>query len=73
MSIVTTYSVEGMTCGGCAKRVRTALDAALPEIDGIEIDPKAGRVQISTATPISQEAVRSAVEKSGYRFAGVLS
>ncbi|WP_405150421.1 heavy-metal-associated domain-containing protein [Sphaerisporangium sp. NBC_01403] len=73
MSLVTTYAVEGMTCGGCAKRVRTALDDAIPGLDGIDIDPKAGRVQITTDVPVSEEAIQAAVEKSGYRFAGVLS
>ncbi|WP_433381286.1 heavy-metal-associated domain-containing protein [Streptosporangium sp. CA-115845] len=73
MSVVTTYAVEGMTCGGCAKRVRNALDTAIPGLAAIDIDPKAGRVQISADTPVSLEAVQAAVETSGYRFAGVLS
>ncbi|WP_218009260.1 aminotransferase class I/II-fold pyridoxal phosphate-dependent enzyme [Herbidospora cretacea] len=73
MSVVTTYSVEGMTCGGCAKRVRSALGTAIPEAEVLEIDPKAGRVQISSASPLSPEVVQAAVEESGYTYAGVLS
>ena len=73
MSVVTTYAVEGMTCGGCAKRVRKAIDTAIPGLESIEIDPKAGRVQISAEAPLSEESVQAAVEQSGYRYAGVLS
>ncbi|GIH72210.1 heavy-metal-associated domain-containing protein [Sphaerimonospora thailandensis] len=73
MSVVTTYAVEGMTCGGCANRVRSALTTGIPGVDVIEVDPKAGRVQLSSAAPVSEEAVQAAVEKSGYRFAGILS
>ncbi|GAA3017010.1 heavy metal-associated domain-containing protein [Streptosporangium longisporum] len=73
MSVVTTYAVQGMTCGGCAKRVRTALDTAIPGLEDIEVDPKAGQVRISAPAPVSAEAVQAAVETTGYRFAGVLS
>lgn len=72
MSTVT-YSVQGMTCGGCAKRVRTALETDLPSLSGIEIDPKAGHVRITADEPVSEDDVRAAVERTGYTFAGLLA
>ncbi|MEU4408120.1 heavy metal-associated domain-containing protein [Streptosporangium sp. NPDC023963] len=73
MSVVTTYAVQGMTCGGCAKRVRTALNAAIPGLEAIDIDLQAGQVRISAPAPVPAETVQAAVETTKYRFAGVLS
>jgi copper chaperone CopZ len=73
MSTTVTYSVQGMTCGGCAKRVRTAIEADVPGLSEIQIDPKAGRVQITADQPISDDAIRAAVEKTSYRYAGPLT
>ncbi|MET8144316.1 heavy metal-associated domain-containing protein [Sphaerisporangium sp. NPDC005288] len=73
MSVVATYAVEGMTCGGCAKRVRNAVDVAIPGVEVIEIDPKSGRMRLGSDAPLPEETVRGAVESSGYRFAGTLA
>jgi copper chaperone CopZ len=69
----TAYSVEGMTCGGCAKRVRTAIEENVPGLSEIKIDPQAGRVEITSEGPISDDAVQAAVETTKYKFAGVLA
>ncbi|MEV6603140.1 heavy metal-associated domain-containing protein [Kutzneria sp. NPDC051319] len=68
----TTYSVLGMTCGGCAKRVRTAIETDLSGLSEIEVDPKADVVRITADIPVSDDAVKAAVERTGYQFAGVV-
>jgi copper chaperone CopZ len=72
MSTVT-YSVQGMTCGGCAKRVRTALEADVPGLQDIEIDPKAGWVRFSSEQPVADVDVQAVVERTGYKFAGLMA
>ncbi|MEN3162172.1 heavy-metal-associated domain-containing protein [Tistrella mobilis] len=62
-----TYRVEGMTCDGCAKAVRRALGARLPEA-GIEIDRPAGLVTIAGAH--DEAVVREAIDDAGYDFGG---
>lgn len=73
MSEVIAYTVDGMTCGGCAKRVRTALENANLGLSDIKIDPKSGRVEVTVQTAVSDEDVRVAIEPTGYRFAGLAS
>ncbi|EWM19032.1 heavy-metal-associated domain-containing protein [Kutzneria sp. 744] len=69
----TTYSVLGMTCGGCAKRVRTAIETDLPGLSEILVDPKANEVRITADAPVSEDALKAAVEKTGYEFAGAVA
>jgi copper chaperone CopZ len=72
MSTVT-YSVQGMTCGGCAKRVRTAIETEVPGLSGIQIDPKTGHVRITSDEPVTDEAVEAAVGKTKYTYAGLVA
>jgi copper chaperone CopZ len=67
------YSVQGMSCGGCAKKVRKALETDVPGLSDIEIDPKGGVLRFSSAEPVSDEAIQAVIERSGYKFAGQLS
>lgn len=73
MTATTTYAVDGMSCGGCAKKIRSALEAAIPGLSAIDIDPRAGRVQITADVPVSDQDVRAAVDEIGFLFVGVLS
>jgi copper chaperone CopZ len=64
----TAYQVEGMTCGHCAKSVTEEL-TALDGVSDVRIDLVAGgtsTVTVTTARPLSAEAVRAAVEEAGY-------
>jgi len=61
-----TYTVLGMTCGGCAKSVTNAiLDAAPGASVEVDLDDKA--VSVSGA---SEDAVKQAVENAGFEFSG---
>lgn len=64
----TTYQVEGMTCGHCAKSVTDQLTALNGVID-VHIGLVAGGASTVTVTatrPLSPEAVRTAVAEAGY-------
>ena len=70
MSIETRYQVKGMTCGGCAKKLRKHLDE-LPGLVSVDIPvPREGLVTITTESEIDHDAVQAAVERAGYTFEG---
>ncbi|MCX5044052.1 cation transporter [Aldersonia sp. NBC_00410] len=60
---VTTYKVEGMTCGHCVSTVRAAV-GAVPGVTGVEVDLTAGTVT-SAGVPIDG-AVAQAISDAGY-------
>ncbi|MER7853053.1 MULTISPECIES: heavy metal-associated domain-containing protein [Streptomyces] len=70
MDRATVFEVRGMTCGGCAKRIRTAIEADLGEDTAVAVDHRTGRVTVTSPRDVAPEAVRSAVERTGYEFAG---
>ncbi|OAA26430.1 copper chaperone [Frankia sp. EI5c] len=68
-SIVTTYSVTGMTCGHCAAAVSEEI-SQLPAVSAVDIDVASGRVAVTSGAEIDDAAVRAAVEEAGYTLAG---
>ena len=66
---VSTYQVEGMTCGHCAGAVREEV-GSLPGVAEVAVDVGAGRVTVTSADPLDPDAVRAAVEEAGYTLVG---
>lgn len=64
--MTTTYKVSGMTCGGCAKSVETAITTLAPG-SKVSADAKTGLVQVNGAT---QDQVSKAVDEAGFEFQG---
>lgn len=62
----TSYRVTGMTCGGCARSVETAIKAAAPGAS-VEIDLSAAKVTVDGA---SEDQVKKAVDDAGFGFEG---
>jgi len=56
-------NVQGMTCGGCARKVEKGL-LAVEGVDGVTVDQPAGRVQVSGS--IDSLSVIQAVETAGF-------
>ncbi|MER7798081.1 cation transporter [Microbacterium sp. NPDC096154] len=69
MSTISTYLVQGMTCGHCARAVGGGIEA----IEGVvraDVDVAAGTVTVEAAAPVADEAVSSAVAEAGYTYGG---
>lgn len=64
MSTSTTITVNGMTCGGCATKVSSAVES-VPGISGAEVDLDASTVT-ATGEDVDEAAVRTAIASAGY-------
>lgn len=61
-----TYRVTGMTCGGCARSVETAIKAVAPGAS-VTVDLAAKAVTVDGA---SADQVKQAVDDAGFGFEG---
>lgn len=71
MSTTTTYAVTGMTCNHCVNAVTEEL-RSLPGVREVSVDLAAGgtsSVQVVSDDPLSEDAVRDAVDEAGYELA----
>ena len=64
--MATTYTVTGMTCGGCARSVTSAIQAAAPAAK-VEIDLAKQAVTVEGA---SEAEVKQAVDGAGFGYEG---
>lgn len=64
-----TVTVEGMSCQHCVNRVMEAVNS----IDGASalVKLKKGIVIVSMERPISNEIIKNAIEKAGYKVTGI--
>ena len=66
--IITPVLVSGMTCGHCVSAVSEEL-GKLDDVTGVEVDlvpDGESRVLVTSASPLSPDAVREAVDEAGY-------
>jgi copper chaperone len=68
-SVVTAYTVTGMTCGHCVASVTEEI-GAIDGVTGVEVDLASGRVAVTSSGPLSAAAVQAAVDEAGYQLAG---
>ncbi|WP_426304846.1 heavy-metal-associated domain-containing protein [Acidovorax facilis] len=63
------FNVPDMTCGGCAQRIRRAIDdAELPEGMEVTIDVAARQIRVPTHAQVREiDLVLSAIERAGYK------
>lgn len=72
MSVEAIYTVTGMKCGACAKRVRGELEKLTGLVEA-NIDPKGGTVRLISVDPLPESSVCDAVQAAGYHFEGARS
>ena len=68
MSTTSTWTVTGMTCGHCVASVTEELQ----EVAGVEdvaVTLETGEVVVTSAEPLTREAVEGAVGEAGYQLA----
>lgn len=68
MSQTSTYTVTGMTCGHCVASVTEEVQE-IPGVGSVDVTLETGTLTITSAEPIDETAVRSAVEEAGYHLA----
>jgi copper chaperone CopZ len=68
MSVRSTYTVTGMTCGHCVSAVTSEL-SRLPGVIDVQVDLASGRVVVDSAGELPVETVRAAVDEAGYQLA----
>lgn len=64
---VTHYNVSGMTCGGCSKKLTTALSA----VKGVEVKKvchKSGCVDVVLSEGATAEQVQQVITKTGFKI-----
>jgi copper chaperone CopZ len=65
MSEITKYTVEGMTCGGCANNVAGELKR-LEGVSDVDVDLASGVVTVTSDGLVTSDAVAAAVHDAGY-------
>ncbi|HET8681678.1 MAG TPA: heavy-metal-associated domain-containing protein [Micromonosporaceae bacterium] len=68
MSVQTTYTVSGMTCGHCVQAVTGEL-TKLPGVRDVAVDLPTGAVTVTSDGPLPVDDVRAAVDEAGYELA----
>jgi copper chaperone len=68
VAVTSTFTVKGMTCSHCVQSVTQEL-SALPGVTDVQVDLASGGVTVASDAPVSDEAVRAAVDEAGYELA----
>ncbi|MGW4374563.1 heavy-metal-associated domain-containing protein [Streptomyces albidoflavus] len=68
-AVTTVYAVTGMTCGHCEGAVSEEI-SALPGVSSVKAEAASGKVTVTSAAPLDEEAVRAAVDEAGYELTG---
>ena len=69
---MTTYTwngtVTGMTCGHCVASVTEEVQE-IPGVEKVDVTLETGSLSVTSAEPLDDDTVRSAVEEAGYQLA----
>lgn len=63
----TTFHVTGMTCAHCVSAVREEV-ARIRGVSAVAVDLDSGSVRVTSTGPVSDVAMRDAVEEAGYQL-----
>ncbi len=62
-----TWTVSGMTCGHCVASVTEEV-TELPGVRAVDVVLETGTLTVDAEPPLSDDAVRAAVEEAGYQL-----
>jgi len=65
MATTVTYHVAGMSCGGCANKVKNNV-SALEEVVDVNVDLPSGNVDVTFAGEAHDDSVVNKIEELGY-------
>ncbi|MFD1936255.1 MULTISPECIES: heavy-metal-associated domain-containing protein [Nonomuraea] len=60
-----TYKVTGMTCNGCAGKVKTQI-SQVAGVNAVDVDLSTGHVKVTSEGHVDDVLVVDAVEEAGY-------
>lgn len=63
----TTFHVTGMTCGHCVSAVQEEV-GRIDGVSAVTVELDSGAVTVTSSSPVSDAAVRDAVEEAGYEL-----
>lgn len=64
------YSVSGLTCGSCAGRVSSAINAlnGVQDVHIALVPDGTSTISVTSSQPLAHRSVQDAVEKAGYQL-----
>jgi copper chaperone len=68
MSTTQTYTVTGMTCGHCVASVTEEVQE-IRGVENVDVVLETGSLTITSAEPVDDAAVKTAVKDAGYNLA----
>jgi copper chaperone len=68
MSITTTFTVTGMTCGHCVAAITDEV-SRLAGVSDVDVDLATGLVTIVSTDPLDSVLLANAVDEAGYEVA----
>ncbi|MFC5175661.1 heavy-metal-associated domain-containing protein [Nocardioides taihuensis] len=68
MSTTSTWHVTGMTCGHCVASVSEEI-GEIAGVESVDVVLDSGEVTVTSAEPLTREAVAAAVDEAGYQLA----
>ena len=67
MTVSTTYTVSGMTCGHCVASVTEEL-SELAGVNKVDVELASGAVTVTSDRELATDEVRGAVTEAGYQL-----
>jgi copper chaperone CopZ len=67
MTVSSTYTVEGMTCGHCVASVTEEV-TQIPGVSDVAVDLESGAVTVTSQAELDTETVRAAVTEAGFEL-----
>ncbi|MFE9723619.1 heavy-metal-associated domain-containing protein [Streptomyces sp. NPDC005794] len=67
--VTTVYEVKGMTCGHCEGAVSEEI-SGIEGVTSVKAEAATGRVTVASTAPLTDDAVRAAVDEAGYELVG---
>jgi copper ion binding protein len=62
-----TFTVTGMTCGHCVRSVTEEV-SEIPGVLDVRVELDTGRLTVTSSAPLTESAVREAVQEAGYQL-----
>lgn len=66
MTVITDYTVTGMTCGHCERAIREEV-SQIAGVQQIDVSAGTGRLRVTAGSVLDDAAVVAAVDEAGYQ------